>query len=70
MLGYLENQSRRNNVKIMGVNEDKTWDDTEEVVRKLIREKLNVEEEIAIERAHHVGKRPRHSTSRSDGQRS
>ena len=69
-LEYLENQSRRNNVKIMGVDEDleeKTWDDTEKVVRKLIREKLNFEKEIAIERAHRVGKRPHQSTSRPDG---
>ena len=40
--------------------EEKTWDNTENVVRKLIREKLNVEEEIVIEqiieRAHQVGK--------------
>ena len=69
-LEYLENQSRRNNVKIMGIDEDleeKTWDDTEKIVRKIIREKLNVEEEIAIERAHRVGKRPRQSTPRPDG---
>ena len=54
----------------MGVDEDleeKTWDDTEKIVRKLIREKLNLEEEIAIERAHRVGKRQRQSTSRPDG---
>ena len=54
----------------MGVDEDleeKTWDDTKKVVRKLIREKLNSGEEIAIERAHRVGKRPRQSTSRPDG---
>ena len=40
---YLEDQSRRNNVKIMGVDEDleeKTWDDTEKIVRKLIRSAL------------------------------
>ena len=54
----------------MGVDEDleeKTWDDTEKVVRKLICEKLNFEKEIAIERAHRVGKRPHQSTSRPDG---
>ena len=69
-LEYLENQSRRNNVKIMGVDEDleeKTWDDTEKIVRKLIHEKLNFEEDIAIERAHRVGKKQRQSTSRPDG---
>ena len=71
-LEYLENQSRRNN-KIMGVDEDleeETWDNTEKVVRKLIREKLNVEEEIAIERAHRVGKDLASRHSGRMGQRS
>ena len=60
-LENLENESRRNNVKIMGIDEDlkeKTWDDTEKVVRKIIREKLSVEEKTAIERAHRAGERP------------
>ena len=38
---YLENQSRRNNIKILGVHEDedkeKTWDDTEIIVKDLIK---------------------------------
>ena len=57
---YLENQSRRNNIKITGVQEDdteKTWDDTEMIVKKMIREKLGIEEEVKIERAHRVGKK-------------
>ena len=40
---YLENQSGRNNVKIGGVKEsddEKTWDDTEKVVKNLIKNKL------------------------------
>ena len=40
---YFENQSCRNNIKITGVQEDdteKTWDDTEMVVKKVIRESL------------------------------
>ena len=56
---YLENQSRRNNIKITGVKEEqfeKTWDDTEKLVKKVITEKLGIEDEIAIERAHRVGK--------------
>ena len=35
---YIENHSRRNNIKIMGAeetNEEKTWEDTEKVVHKL-----------------------------------
>jgi len=58
-LEYIENQSRRNNIKIMGVPEDisteKTWDDTEDVVKKLIKEELGIEEEVEIERCHRVG---------------
>ena len=69
---YLENQSRRNNIKITGVQEDdteKTWDDTEMIVKKMIREKLGIEEDVKIERAHRVGKKlksralPRHDGS-------
>ena len=35
---YLESQSRRNNIKILGVPEDpeeKTWDDTELIVSRM-----------------------------------
>ena len=69
---YLENQSRRNNIKITGVQEDdteKTWDYTEMIVKKMIREKLGIEEDVKIERAHRVGKKlksrapPRHDGS-------
>ena len=58
---YLENMSHRNNIKIFGVAEEKdekTWEDSKNVVKKIIREKLDVEleGEHAIERAHCVGK--------------
>ena len=57
---YIENQSRRNNIKILGVEEnnttEKSWDDTEKMVKNIIREKLDINEEINIERAHRVGK--------------
>ena len=65
---YLENQSRRNNIKITGVKEEqheKTWDDTEKLVKKMIKEKLGIEDEIVIERAHRVGKS--HTSSRHVG---
>ena len=43
---YLENMSRRNNIKIVGLHEDKlkekSWDDTEELVKVVIKEKLKV----------------------------
>ena len=57
---YLENQSRRNNIKITGVpegEEEKTWDDTEAIVKKLISDKLGIEGEVEIERAHRVVKK-------------
>ena len=58
----LENQSRRNNIKITGVpegEEEKTWDDTEAIVKNLISDKLGIEGEVEIERAHRVGKKQR-----------
>ena len=64
---YLENMSSRNNVKIISLNEDtgneKTWEDTEELVITTIKEKLNIEG-VKIERAHCVGRpRPSHRTN-------
>ena len=57
-LEYIENQSRRNNIKILGIeenkDEEKTWDDTEEVVRKALKDKLNLEENFEIERCHRI----------------
>ena len=57
---YIENQLRRNNIKILGVEEnnttEKSWDDTEQMVKNIIREKLDINEEINTECAHRVGK--------------
>ena len=60
---YLENVSRCNNIKILGLPEDKekekekTWADTEEMVKKSINKQLDFAAgEIQIERAHRVGK--------------
>ena len=67
---YLENMSRRNNIKILGFTEDtereKTWEDKETLVKKTVREQLHVEEEILIERAHRVGK-PRPLYAKNSG---
>ena len=57
---YLENQSRRNNIKIFGISEnddEKTWEDTELVVKKVIQNKLGIQDEITIERAHRIGEK-------------
>ena len=68
---YIENQSRRNNVKILEISEDsseQSWDDTKNVVRSIIGEKLGINtDEISIERAHRVGKKPCPSDRRHDG---
>ena len=57
---YLQNQLRRSNIKILGVPEDpdeKTWDDTELIVKTVIKNELGIQDadEIEIERAHRVG---------------
>ena len=47
---YLENMSTRNNIKILGLLEDKlkekSWDDTEELVKGVIKEKLKFDTEV------------------------
>ena len=66
---YMENQSRRNNVKILGLREDKeketSWEETEKIVKNVIRNQLQIKEDIHIERAHRVGK-PRPLGSHDD----
>ena len=58
---YLENQSRRNNIRIDGISEvgNETWSDTEEKAKQILKEKLNLDCEPEIERAHRVGPKPR-----------
>ena len=56
---YLENMSRRNNMKILGLSEskeEKTWEDTENLVKQTIKNMLKIDYEVQIERAHRVGK--------------
>ena len=67
---YLENMSRRNNVKILDLPEEegeKTWADTEELVKKTVKEQLHYEDDVHIERAHRVGKPRPLFTTNSDG---
>ena len=48
---YLENQSRRNNIKITGVQEEekeKIWDDTEVIVKNFISDILGIERELRL----------------------
>lgn len=64
-LEYIEIQNRRNIVKIIGVpedmNEEKTWDDTENLVKKLIKDKLDTQEHVEIERYHWVNQQAKQS---------
>ena len=56
---YLENMSRRNNIKILGLPEDKdrekSWEDTEQIVKETINKEPEMSsEKIQIERAHRL----------------
>ena len=61
---YLENQSRRSNIRIDGIREEEaeTWDNTETKVKEILKEKLNLDEERDIERAYRVGRRANATT--------
>ena len=54
---YLENQSRRNNIRVNGIEklDKETWQDSEERIKMAVREKFGMD--ITIERAHHTEKR-------------
>ena len=48
---------------------EKSWDDTEELVKGVIKEKLKFDTEVKIERAHRVGKPPARFEIMKDGSR-
>ena len=54
---YLENQSRRNNIRVSGIPESpgETWTDSENKVKEAIKSSLVLD--IEIERPHRVDKR-------------
>ena len=59
-LEYMENQSRRNNIRVQGISEvidGETWDSTESKVKEAIRETLGIDPDI--ERAHRVERKPK-----------
>nr|XP_047131914.1 uncharacterized protein LOC124810986 [Hydra vulgaris] len=53
----LENRSRRNNLRIDGVKElpGESWEDRTKIVKNIFTEKLQINKEIIIERAHRSG---------------
>ena len=68
-LEYLENQSRRNNIRVSGIPEshDETWEVAEAKVKQAIQEQLGTD--VDIERAHRVERRNRDSSSQDTQQR-
>ena len=66
---YLENQSRRNNIKLLGMPESEsgeTWDQSEKFFKDQVKASLQIEEKIEVERAHRVGQK-REFFTRPDG---
>ena len=55
---YLENQNRTNNLRVEGITEEpsETWDRTEQKVKHVLVDKLNLKSAPGIERAHRTGK--------------
>ena len=58
ILSELEDRSRRNYIRIYGIEEEQyeTWGRCEEKVRKFIKDKLGIEDEIEIDRCHRIKK--------------
>ena len=57
-LRRLEDRNRRNNLRVDGVreNEGESWNETEIKVKKLLRDRLKIDD-VIIERAHRMGKK-------------
>ena len=55
----LEDRSRRNNLRIDGITEkeNETWDECEQEIQSLIKDKLRIAENIIIEQAHRIKKK-------------
>ena len=67
-LEYLENQSRRNNIRVSGIPEspNETWEAAEAKVKQAIQEQLGID--VDIERAHWVERRNRDCSSQDTQQ--
>ena len=66
-LADLEDCSRRNNLLFDGFQEEtnETWEETESIITDFVKEKLGIEEDILIERAHRTGKIQRNDGTRN-----
>ena len=63
----LEDRSRRNNLRIDGIEEvpNETWEECEESVQEIIREKLGINENIEIDRCHRMKKQKNQNRPRA-----
>ena len=63
----LEDRSRRNNLRFDGFQEEtnETWEESESIITDFVKEKLGIEEDILIERAHCTGKIQRNDRTRN-----
>ena len=61
----LEDRSRRNNIRIDGIEEDEneTWESCEDKVQQLIKENLGIESNVEIERCHRMKKNQKNQTN-------
>ena len=66
-LADLEDRSRRNNLRFDGFQEEtnETWEESESIITDFVKEKLGIEEDILIERAHCTGKIQRNNGTRN-----
>ena len=66
-LADLEDRSRRNNLRFNGFKEEtnETWEESESMITDFVKEKLGIEEDILIERAHRTGKIQRNDGTRN-----
>ena len=63
----LEDRSRTNNLRIDGIEEkpNETWEECEENVQEMIKEKLGIMEPIEIDRSHRMSKRKKPNRPRT-----
>ena len=66
-LADLEDRSRRNNLRFDEFQEqtNETWEESESIITNFVKEKLGIEEDILIERAHRTGKIQRNDGTRN-----
>ena len=66
-LDNLDSNSRRNNLQGIPENQNQeSWQQCEDAVLKCFKDELNIQEEVAIERAHRLPK-PKQTNQRREG---